>query len=285
MKKHLTTILLLVILLAGAALLLYPSFADYWNSFHQSRAIASYVDSVSGLSDEEYEALWEGARAFNKKLIGRPALSVLTEAEREEYYSLLQVDSSGIMGYISIPRINVNLPVYHGTDEAVLQVGIGHVEGSSLPTGEVSTHCVLSGHTGLPSAKLFTDLNLLSEGDIFVLQILNDTMTYEVDQIRIVLPEEIDDLAIQENWDLCTLVTCTPYGINSHRLLVRGRRIANLAATYTARVMADAVKIDPLIVAPFAALPMLLVLLVWLMTNGKKQSKKKKSETERQELP
>lgn len=285
MKKHLTTILLLVILLAGAALLLYPSFADYWNSFHQSRAIASYVDSVSGLSDEEYEALWEGARAFNKKLIGRPALSVLTEAEREEYYSLLQVDSSGIMGYISIPRINVNLPVYHGTDEAVLQVGIGHVEGSSLPTGEVSTHCVLSGHTGLPSAKLFTDLNLLSEGDIFVLQILNDTMTYEVDQIRIVLPEEIDELAIQENWDLCTLVTCTPYGINSHRLLVRGRRIANLAATYTARVMADAVKIDPLIVAPFAALPMLLVLLVWLMTNGKKQSKKKKSETERQELP
>lgn len=285
MKKHLTTILLLVILLAGAVLLLYPSFADYWNSFHQSRAISSYVESVSALSDEEYDELWAAARAFNRKLVNRPPVSVLSDEEKEEYYSLLTVGGSGVMGYISIPKINVNLPIYHGTDESVLQVAIGHLEGSSLPTGDISTHCVVSGHRGLPSAKLFTDLNQLSEGDIFVLQVLNDTMTYEVDQIRTVLPEEVDDLAIQEGWDFCTLVTCTPYGINSHRLLVRGRRIANLAATYSLRVTAEAMKIDSMLVAPFAAIPMLLVLLVWMLANGRrkpKQGKNPKSVTERQ---
>lgn len=274
MKKKLTNIILVAALLAGAGLLIYPSFSNYWNSFHQSRAISSYVESVSALSDDEYEALWEAARAFNRKLVGRPPVSVLSDEERAEYYSLLTVGSGGVMGYINIPKLNVNLPIYHGTSESVLQVAVGHLEGTSLPTGDISTHCVFSGHRGLPSAKLFTDLNQLDEGDVFVLQVLNDTLTYEVDQIRVVLPEEVDELAIQEGWDLCTLVTCTPYGINSHRLLVRGRRIANLAATYSLRVTADAIRIDSLVVAPFAAMPMLLVLLVWLLANDRKKPKK-----------
>lgn len=274
MKKKLTNIILVAALLAGAGLLIYPSFSNYWNSFHQSRAISSYVESVNAMSDDEYEVLWKAARAFNRKLVGRPPVSVLSDEEKEEYYSLLTVDGSGVMGYINIPKLNVNLPVYHGTSESVLQVAAGHIEGSSLPTGDISTHCALSGHRGLPSAKLFTDLNQLSEGDIFMLQVLNDTLTYEVDQIRVVLPNEVDELAIKEGWDLCTLVTCTPYGINTHRLLVRGRRIANLAATYSLRVTADAIRIDPVVVAPFAAMPMLLVLLVWMLANDRKKPKK-----------
>lgn len=283
MKKHLTTILLVLLLVAGAGLLIYPSFADYWNSFHQSRAIASYVESVSSMSQEDYQVLWDAAREFNQSLVGRPAMSKLSDEEKAAYYDLLRVGSSGVIGYINIPKINVNLPFYHGTDESVLQVAVGHVEGSSLPTGEISTHCVLSGHRGLPSAKLFTDLNQLSEGDIFILQVLNETMTYEVDQIRVVLPHEVDDMAIQPGWDLCTLVTCTPYGINTHRLLVRGRRIANLAATYSIHITADAMRIDPTIVAPFAALPMLLVLMLWLMTSGQKGKQRKKAKKKLQQ--
>lgn len=275
MKKKLTNIILVAALLVGAGLLIYPSFSNYWNSFHQSRAISSYVESVNAMSDDEYEVLWAAARAFNRKLVGRPPVSVLSDEERAEYYTLLSVDNSGVMGYINIPKLNVNLPIYHGTAESVLQVAAGHIEGSSLPTGDISTHCALSGHRGLPSAKLFTDLNQLEAGDVFIMQILNDTLTYEVDQIRVVLPSEVDDLAILEGWDLCTLVTCTPYGINSHRLLVRGRRIANLAATYSLRVTADAIRIDTLVVAPFAAMPMLLVLLVWLMAGGGKSQKRK----------
>lgn len=275
MKKKLTNIILVAVLLVGAGLLIYPSFSNYWNSFHQSRAISSYVESVNAMSDDEYEVLWAAARAFNRKLVGRPPVSVLSDEERAEYYTLLSVDNSGVMGYINIPKLNVNLPIYHGTAESVLQVAAGHIEGSSLPTGDISTHCALSGHRGLPSAKLFTDLNQLEAGDVFIMQILNDTLTYEVDQIRVVLPSEVDDLAILEGWDLCTLVTCTPYGINSHRLLVRGRRIANLAATYSLRVTADAIRIDTLVVAPFAAMPMLLVLLVWLMAGGGKSQKRK----------
>lgn len=271
MKKKLTNLILVAVLLVGAGLLIYPSFSNYWNSFHQSRAISSYVESVSTMSDDEYDELWAAARAFNQRLVGRPPVSVLSDEEKAEYYSLLTVGGGGVMGYINIPKLNVNLPVYHGTAESVLQVAVGHIEGTSLPTGDISTHCVLSGHRGLPSAKLFTDLNQLEAGDIFILQVLNDTLTYEVDQIRVVLPEEVDDLAIQEGWDLCTLVTCTPYGINSHRLLVRGRRIANLAATYSLRVTAEAIRIDSLVVAPFAAMPMLLVLLVWMLAGGRKK--------------
>lgn len=279
MKKHLSTVLLIIILLAGSAIMLYPSFSDYWNSFHQSQAIASYSESVSGLTEEDYEKLWLAACAYNAGLAEKSIPYKLTEAEWEEYLSLLDISGSGIMGYIEIPKIDCSLPIYHGTEESVLQVAVGHIESSSLPVGGASTHCVLSGHRGLPSAKLFTDLDRLSEGDIFQIRVLNETLTYEIDQIHIVLPHEVGDLGITRGQDHCTLVTCTPYGINSHRLLVRGRRIANPEQAVSVRVTSDAVRIDPVLVAPVAAAPMLLALFIWAIAapgGGKKKSSGKR---------
>lgn len=275
MKKKMGNILLVLILLVGAAIMIYPSFSDYWNSFLQSRTITSYSDAVSNLNAEEYERIWQEAVAYNQSVSGRSGLSTLTQAEMEEYERQLNVGGNGVMGYIEISKINVSLPVYHGTSEAVLQVAAGHIESSSLPVGGASTHCIISGHRGLPSAKLFTDLDQMSEGDIFQLKILNETLTYEVDQIRIVLPSELGELSIVQGQDYCTLVTCTPYGINTHRLLIRGKRIANPQAA--AHVTADAVRIDPVLVAPAAAAPMLLALTIWLIVNpgGKKKKKKK----------
>ena len=227
MKKHLSTIFLVLVLFLGVAILLYPTVSDYWNSFHQSRAIASYIEEVESVDPAEYEREWARAREYNRALINKPNRFLLDEEEYAEYESLLNLTGSGIMGYIEIPKINCSLPVYHGTDEAVLQIAVGHIEGTSLPTGDIGTHTVLSGHRGLPSAKLFTDLDQLEEGDLFVIRVMDQIMTYEVDQILIVLPEEMDGLAIDPEQDYCTLVTCTPYGINSHRLLVRGRRTEN----------------------------------------------------------
>lgn len=279
MKKHLSSFFLIAILLAGVALLLYPTASDYWNSFHQSMVIANYSDEVSGLSQEEYERIWSNATEYNRRLLERPFSFTLNAETRKDYQSQLSVSGSSVMGYIEIPSIAVSLPVYHGTSESVLQVGVGHIEGTSLPVGGPSTHCVLSGHRGLPSATLFTNLDQLKEGDIFVLRILNETLTYEVDQIHIVLPAQVDDLSIVEGKDYCTLVTCTPYGINTHRLLVRGHRTENIASD-TVRVTSEAIQIDPILVAPITAVPMLLVLLVFLLRPGKgkgktgKQSKK-----------
>lgn len=253
MKKKLTNILLVVILLVGAGIMLYPTFSDWWNSFHQSRAITSYTDTVSNLNEEEYERIWQAAEAYNQAMSGRNTLTVLTEEELADYESQLNVGGNGVMGYIEIPDIKVSLPVYHGTSEAVLQVAAGHIESSSLPVGGASSHCIISGHRGLPSAKLFTDLDQLAEGDIFQLKVLNETLTYQIDQIRIVLPSEVSELGIVQGRDYCTLVTCTPYGINSHRMLIRGVRIANPQAA--AIVTADAVRIDPILVAPLAAAP------------------------------
>lgn len=274
MKKKLGNILLVLILVVGAAIMLYPTFSDYWNSFHQSRAIAGYSDAVANLNAEEYERIWQEAVTYNQNMSHRSGLTLLSNPEMEEYERQLNVGGNGVMGYIEIPKINVSLPVYHGTSEAVLQVAAGHIESSSLPVGGASTHCIISGHRGLPSAKLFTDLDQMSEGDIFQLKILNETLTYEVDQIRIVLPSELDELGIVRDQDYCTLVTCTPYGINSHRLLIRGKRIANPQAA--AHVTADAVQIDPVLVAPAAAAPMLLALTVWLIVNPGAKKKKKK---------
>ena len=265
MRKHLSTIVLLLVLLTGLSLLLYPTFSDYWNSFHQSRAIAGYVEDVAGLDKARYDALWQAAQAYNEKLPGTVVNHALTEAQREEYDSLLNVSGTGIMGYVEIPSIQCVLPVYHGTNEAVLQIAVGHLEWSSLPVGGESTHCVLSGHRGLPSAKLFTNLDKLQEGDIFMLRVLDEVLTYEVNQILIVEPQETGALRIEEGKDYCTLVTCTPYGINTHRLLVRGHRIENVKEANKARVAADAVQIEPLIVAPAIATPMLLLLLVILL--------------------
>ena len=265
MRKHLSTILLVFILLIGLSLLLYPTVSDYWNSFHQTRAIASYAENVAKLDNNQYDQLWEDARAYNEALCFRSNPYYLSEEQKAQYESLLDVSGLGVMGYIEIPEIDVSLPIYHGTEESVLQVAVGHLDWSSLPVGGESTHCVLSGHRGLPSAKLFTNLDKLREGDTFLLRILDEVLTYEVDQILIVEPQETGALKIEEGKDYCTLVTCTPYGINTHRLLVRGHRIENMEQAKTIRITADAVQIEPLLVAPIVAIPMLLILLVLLL--------------------
>ena len=275
-KSAISTIILILVFLVGLSLLLYPIVSDYWNSMHQSRAIAAYAEQVAGLDDDTYETLWAEAQAYNETLIGTSDRFNLTDGELEEYESYLSVSGTDVIGYIEITKIDCFLPVYHGTDEAVLQTGVGHLEGSSLPIGGESTHCVISGHRGLPSAKLFTDLDKLEIGDTFILSVLDETLTYEVDQIRIVEPQEIGDLDIVEGKDYCTLVTCTPYGINTHRLLVRGHRVEN--ASSAVRVTADAMQIEPIAVAPLVAVPILILLLVGLLvkTHRNKHIRKEK---------
>lgn len=263
-KKKFSLIILILIFLAGVSLLLYPTVSDYWNSLHQSRAITEYAGQVSGLDDGIYETLLKEARAYNETLPGNTGRFNLTEEEQQEYEGYLSVPGTSAIGYIDIEKIGCHLPIYHGTDEAVLQVGVGHLEGSSLPVGGESTHTVISGHRGLTSAKLFSDLDQLETGDRFTLCVLDETLTYQVDQIRIVEPQEIGELDIVEGKDYCTLLTCTPYGINTHRLLVRGYRVENADAG-TERVTADAMQIEPVVVAPLVAVPILLLLLAGVL--------------------
>ncbi len=273
LKKHWSTLLLLGILLAGAGLLVYPTFADWWNSFHQSRAIAGYAEKVSQIDDAAYEKMIEDARAYNKTLLEKgDGRFNMKDEEREVYNSILDVDGTGIMGYVDIPKINVSLPIYHGTDEAVLQIAVGHIEGTSLPVGGEGTHCVISGHRGLPSAKLFTDLDQLTEGDIVQITVLDETLTYEIDQIRIVLPNELTELAIDPDKDLLTMVTCTPYGINSHRMLVRGHRIDNPDAGEV-RVTSDATQIEPLHVLPVVIGIIAAFYLIWMLMSSHRKSR------------
>ena len=229
MKKkwmsRLMTLLIVVVFVAGLSFLLYPTVSNLWNQAHQSRAIATYTEQVEKLDDSSNKEMLKAARKYNKELLKKADHWKLSKKDKKKYESLLDVSGTGIMGYIEIPKIDCSLPIYHGTDEGALQIAIGHLEGSSLPVGGKSSHCVLSGHRGLPSARLFTDLDQMEEGDTFILNILGHKLAYEVDQIKVVLPEEMSDLEIQEGKDLCTLVTCTPYGINTHRLLVRGHRV------------------------------------------------------------
>lgn len=269
-SKKSTTIILLLVFFAGLSLLLYPTVSDWWNSFHQSRAIAGYAEAVAELDDERYAELWDAAVAYNTALPGREHRFSPDEAEHELYESLLNANGSGIMGYIEIPAIGVSLPIYHGVEDTVLQIAIGHIEGTSLPVGGEGTHCVVSGHRGLPSAKLSTDLDKLVEGDIFMLRVLDEVLTYEVDAIHIVEPQEVELLEIEPGEDLCTLVTCTPYGINSHRLLVRGHRVDNVESAGAVRVTADAMQIDPILVAPAVAAPILLILFIWLLISTRR---------------
>lgn len=266
-----STIIIVLVLIAGLSLLLYPSVSDYWNSFHSSVAIADYSKVVSDISEEEYDKLLSAAQSYNNKISEKDNIFYLDDEQKKEYNELLNITGTGIMGYIEIPNIKISIPVYHGTSEATLQIAIGHLEWSSLPVGGKSTHCVLSGHRGLPSAKLFTDLDKLVVGDVFVMRVLDDAYTYEVDKIMIVEPDETDDLVVIEGGDYCTLVTCTPYGINSHRLLVRGHRIENLESSKTVRVTADALQIEPMLIAPIVAIPMLLALLLYILFKPKKK--------------
>lgn len=263
MKKRLTTILLFLILLLGVAILLYPTLSDYYNSFHQSRAIATYIEKIG--FNVDYSEEWEKAEAYNASLLEKANRFMLSPEDYIEYESILDTTGTGIMGYIEIPRINCMLPLYHGVDETVLQIAVGHLEGSSLPTGGVGTHAVFSGHRGLPSAKLFSDLDELELGDLFVIRSLDRIMTYEVDQVLIVLPYELAALEIDPEMDYCTLVTCTPYGVNTHRMLVRGHRTENEEMEAAIKVVADATQIDPRLMIPVFAAPLLLLLFIGMM--------------------
>ncbi|MBQ3100740.1 MAG: class C sortase [Clostridia bacterium] len=273
-KGTITTIIMSIALIVGLSLLLYPTFSDYWNKSVQSKAVASYIKDIENMDEEKYAEIWNSAVDYNDRLLSRPNKYKLTAELSERYNDELNVSGTGMMGYIEIPKIDVQLPIYHTTDEKVLQVAIGHIDWTSLPTGGVNTHCVLSSHRGLPSAKLFTDLDKLAVGDTFMLWIMDDLLTYEVDQILIVEPDDSEALMVQEGKDLCTLVTCTPYGINSHRLLVRGHRIDNAEKAEAVRVTADAIVIDKLVVAPYVLVPILLVMFIALLASTSKKKRR-----------
>lgn len=275
MRKHLSTIILLVILVIGLSLLLYPTLSDYWNSLHQSRVISNYNQKLNDIGNEEYDKLLEQADAYNRKLALDDYRFGLSDNEMKEYNSILNPFENGMIGYIEIPSIKRTIPIYHGTSEAVLQIAVGHVEGTSLPVGGIGTHSAISGHRGLPSAKLFTDIDKLVVKDLFVIRVLDEVYTYEVDQILIVEPDELDPLAIDPEMDYCTLITCTPYGINSHRLLIRGHRVENQLLSDEIRVTADALQIEPVIVAPLVAIPLLLILFAYLIISTNKKKKQK----------
>ena len=269
-KGTMINIVLVSVLIIGLSLVLYPSLADYWNSFVQSRAVASYVEVLDNINDEEYRKMIDDAIEYNSSLVDMNNAYLLSDEQKEKYWSLLDVSGSGVMGVIKIPSIAVELPVYHGTSDEVLQVAVGHLDWTSLPVGGESTHSVVSGHRGLMSAKIFTDLDQLVIGDYFMMNVLNEVLTYQVDQIRVVQPNQTDDLLIEKGKDYFTLVTCTPYGINSHRLLIRGHRVANIEDAQEVRITGDAMVIERLVVVPFLLVPILTVMLIMLLISAKR---------------
>ena len=260
--------------LLGLSLLLYPTVSNYWNTHFTTRVVSDFVEEVANMDSLTYHRMLKTAREYNEDLFRQGASSSLPAELRERYNECLSINGSGTMGYIEIPKIDVTLAVEHGTSSYVLETSVGHVDWSSLPVGGPSTHTVLSAHRGLPSARLFTDLDQLREGDVFILTILNETLTYEVDQVRTVLPDDVSNLMIENGKDYCTLVTCTPYGINTHRLLVRGHRVENIA-TFNTKIVAEAVIIDPIIVAPVVAFPLLFALFMLVMFKKPKKKRTK----------
>lgn len=278
MKKHISTMIMVIVFLTGLSLLLYPTVSNYWNSLHQTKAVANYSDAMEKINQKEKQDAIDAAKAYNETLLSNVGRFTPTEEEMNTYKSLLNADSTGMMGYIEIPEIQCELAIYHTVDESVLQVGVGHLEGSSLPVGGSGTHCILSSHRGLPSAKLFTDLDRLQKGDIFILHIYDQMLTYEVDQIAIVEPTDYGLLQIEEGQDLCTLFTCTPYGINSHRLLVRGHRIENHQGV-DVKITSDAAKVSTAVVATCIAIPLLVIsfIAVDISTRRSRKKRKKKS--------
>lgn len=276
MKKHFFSIAIFIMFIVGLSVLLYPAISEYINSKHASRVIAEYNDKLSDSSKDELEAIFAAAEDYNNRLRNKP-MAFFDPSLVSGYDDILDITGTGIMGYIDIDKINVELPIYHGIAKEVLQVGAGHLTGTSLPVGGESTHCVLSGHRGLPSAKLFTDLDELEIGDVFTITVLDRCFTYRIDQIKTVLPDEYSDLQITDGKDYCTLLTCTPYGINSHRLLVRGVRIENIEEKKVGVfVKNEAFRIDPLIVAPIAAIPLIIITFTLIFISDKRQRKKTK---------
>ena len=259
--KRISNLVLILISLLGLALLLYPTVANQWNQRHNSRAIASYTELVKTVDDSKYVEMWKAARLYNQHITDFTGHE-LTEELRQEYESVLDPTGLGILGYVEIPSLKIDLPIYHGTSDSVLQIASGHLDWTNLPIGGVGTHCAISGHRGLSSAKLFTDLPQLKKGDVFYIRVLDELLTYEVDHIATVWPWELDALDRVEGKDYFTLITCTPYGINTHRLLVRGHRIANTEEARHILVIADALRIEPLLVAPILAGPIVLTLII-----------------------
>ena len=277
------TFFLVAILVIGVGVMAYPTFSDYWNSFHQSEAVASYIEEVEDLTTEEYATILEEAQEYNEYLAAKDNQWDWDEEEEEWYYSLLKVGTSSVVATIEIPSVDISLPIYLGTSEGVLQIGVGHVEGTSLPIGGKGTHAVLSGHRGLVSAKLFTDLAKVVEGDLFYINVLNETLTYEVDQILTVVPEDVSALEIDPDEDYVTLVTCTPYGVNTHRLLVRGHRVDTPEGTSTAVATGEATVVSKILVAPFIGVPVLVILFLAVMLRpAKKEKKEDKEQMERE---
>jgi len=276
--SRLLSALLVLLFLAGVCLLLYPTVADQWNRIHQSHAISQYAERVAAIGNEEYERILNSAREYNQMIAEQGTRWSMTEEESQAYEAELNVDGSGVMGYIEIEKIKCYLAIYHGTDETVLQTSVGHLSGTSLPVGGTTSHCVLSGHRGLPSAKLFTDLDKMALGDTFVIRTLDEVLTYEVDQILIVEPSDLTALTLEQGQDYCTLVTCTPYGVNSHRMLVRGHRVENAKTASNIRITANAVQIEPILVAECIAVPVLviLILIVYLRAGFRKRKGNKK---------
>ena len=274
MRKHTSTIIMAIIFLTGLSLLLYPTVSNFWNSKHQTQVVAEYSDRIEKMGTREKKQALEQAEKYNQTLVSDAKRFTPSEEQEALYKSLLNADGTGMMGYITIPEIKCKLAIYHTVDDSVLQVGIGHLEGSSLPVGGKGTHCVLSGHRGLTSAKLFTDLDKLQKGDIFLLHIYDQVFTYEIDQIRIVEPGDYGPLEIEEDKDLCTLLTCTPYGINTQRLLVRGKRIANRAGD-DSRITSDAVKVNTVVVAIIISIPLLIISFI-VVDMASRPSRKKK---------
>lgn len=271
MKPSKTGILLVLMLFVGVCGLLYPSVSQYWNSKTQTHAVENYREILDALKPEDYEACFQEAETYNAELSELSA-PLFDYPQVKGYNRILNISGTGIMGYVSVPKLGVELPLYHGISAEVLNVACGHLEGTSLPVGGESTHCVLSAHRGLPHAKLFTELDKMEVGDTFTITVLDRTITYQVDQIKVVRPEEIDDVQIVPGEDLCTLLTCTPYGINSHRLLVRGTRIENAAPVL--HITSNAYRIDSLVATPMVAAPILLILLILLMVKYRDKGSK-----------
>ena len=281
MRSRKIWIILTIGFLVGISVLLYPAFSNYWNSKTQSRTIVDYEAVLQYMEPEDYTAIFQTAYDYNDALYAT-AFPLTDYRNVPGYYEALKVEGTSIMGYVKIPKIGVEIPIYHGTSEDVLSRGVGHMEGSSLPVGGTNTHCIMSAHRGLPSAKLFTDLDRLELGDTFQVVVLDQILTYQVDQIKITTPQEFKDLVIVDGMDYCTLVTCTPYGINTHRLLVRGIRVETIVEKPVIYVSNDAFRIEPLLVTPAVAAPMLFAFLIHLMVKYREPPKepqpKKKEE-------
>ena len=275
MRSRKVGIALVLGFLVGISLLLYPLVSDYWNSKTQTRAIVSYESVLQKLEAEDYSAIFEQAYDYNRRLFQQPD-PLLYYDQVPGYFEALNVSGHNMIGYVKIGRINVELPIYHGTSDDVLNIGVGHLQGSSLPVGGESTHSVMSAHRGLPGAKLFTDLDRVELGDTFQITVLDQILTYQVDQIKVITPREMEDLEIVEGRDYCTLFTCTPYGINTHRLLVRGIRIETLEEKPVIYVSNEAFRIEPVLVMPAVAAPMLFVMLIHLLVKYREPPKKTK---------